>query len=131
MERLTDRNTISSLGYSEATKTQALIKLSRLEDLEEQIGCPLEVIVKAIKAGEVYIDSAYNCNVGEIYKIGNKEFVNLCYVKSEHIDKEEYKDIWCFEFEEVFDDFYKNPDTFIVKASDYKKTWWLKADRSE
>ena len=109
----------------------AVDKLGAYEDLEKEIGCPFEIIVKAIKKGEVYIDNAYNCDVGEIYKIDNKEFVNLSYVKSEHIDNEEYKDTWCFEFEEVFDDFYKNPDTFIVKASNYQKTWWLKADRSE
>ena len=43
MERLTKKNETNSLGYSQEKITQIICKLSKLEDLEEQIDCPLEV----------------------------------------------------------------------------------------
>ena len=52
MERLTKKNETNALSYSEEEKTQAIIKLSKYEDLEEQIGCPLEV---ALSTSEVEV----------------------------------------------------------------------------
>ncbi len=78
------------------------MKLGKLEDLEEEQGCSLEVVFKALKDGIWFYDK---WNYGErmlnyIPVLENKRFV--CGLNE-----------------------------YIRWLEDYKKTWWLKADRSE
>lgn len=72
--------------------------------LEKRIGCSLEVILAALEKG------IYN----EYY----------CYIPPYRLRE---VDIFTRE------NFYYDDETngFTVKLSDYKKTWWLKEDRSE
>ena len=91
-------------------------KLGKLEDLEEQIGCPLEILVKAIKNGIWFIN--------EDDKL---EYIDeaLCFNTILNTDKL------------VFDNYgYHCKNIEKVKGNqiyleDYKKTWWLKEDKSE
>ena len=78
-------------------------KLGKLEDLEDELGCPLDVVFKAIKNG---ID-------------GYLELI---------LEYDE-KDGWYFNAIWKYNDFgdYGN----ILYLKDYKKTWWLKEDLSE
>lgn len=41
-------------GYCFIQEGQLVQKLGKLEDLEEQLGCPLEVVLKAVKQGKVW-----------------------------------------------------------------------------
>lgn len=75
-------------------------KLGKLEDLEEEIGCPLEVVFKALGNG-IYV---YN---------GNHYVVFLKYYKVHN--KFRLKDV----------------NGLLYSLEDYKKTWWLKEDKSE
>lgn len=77
------------------SKQMCLNKLGKLEDLEEQLGCPFEVIEKAIKNG-----------------IYTNVYSGICYVTRS-------------------DDYLLVSDDYDVRLSDYKKTWWLKEDKSE
>ena len=77
-------------------------KLGKLEDLEDELGCPLDVVFKAIK---------YGVRTKFLDRLNN---VSLYY-------NEEYSLV-------VFNDFGSN---VYVKLKDYKKTWWLKEDMSE
>lgn len=83
-------------------------KLGEYEDLEEQIGCPLEVIIKA--------------------QINKKIYVNSEYYKDKTCEIEISKDNFFpnFEFKSFTDDY-----MYDYYFKDYKKTWWLKEDRSE
>ena len=88
-----------------STKLDSIHKLGKLEDLEEDLGCPLEVVFKAIKNG-VHI------------KIDDEEIDIEGWKLSIFIEEQ------CFIINEML---------FRTKLpfSDYGKTWWLKGDRRE
>ena len=83
--------------------TPLLDKLGKLEDLEDELGCPLEVL-------------------SEISKNGFYEHYG--YIPPYHISR-----IDIFKREIMYYD--EETNYFTVKLKDYKKTWWLKEDRSE
>ena len=80
-------------------KHAAIKKLGKLEDLEEQIGCPIEVLFRALEQEMIY--TAFD-NKPHHFMVENRFGKYLIY------DKE-----------------------WLIELKDYKKTWWLKADRSE
>ena len=73
--------------------------LLEYEAIKKELGCPLKVVVKALKNG-IY------------YPNGNHSKVSLHYYN-------------------VTKQFGLKDDMIINHLKDYKKTWWLKADRSE
>ena len=80
-------------------------KLGRLEDIEEELGCSLEVIGKMIIEGCFYDGESYrNIDIGYVFD-GN----------------EEGRVISVSEWE--------NGHTMLLK--DYKKTWWIEEDKSK
>ncbi len=82
-----------------------LVKLGKLEDLEEQLGCPLEVVFKALTERIVF-----KHRITQQILLGRKpELV---------FRDNEYR-------------FYIGYHTFgqEVKLSDYQKTWWLPKDK--
>lgn len=83
-------------------------ELGKLEDLEDELGCPLDVVFKALKDG--------------IYH----EFGDLLYdgenLKLHHIKKQG----WGL-YPIICD--YDEAEAFFLK--DYKKTWWLSSDLEE
>ena len=78
-------------------------KLGKLEDLEEELGCPLNVVFKALTNG-VYYEDVANC---------------MKYMVADlHLNLEgEY--VLFFSGEEY------------LLTRNYKKTWWLKEDKTE
>lgn len=109
MNRLTkDLNTPhDDTTYSDVVKDVVdrenivLTKLKHYENIEESLGCPLEVVFKALENGIYTIDKTW-------YPLVNILFEN--------------KKLYCQAK-------FKNPIEVHIK--DYKKTWWLKEDRSE
>lgn len=75
--------------------------VGRLEDLEEQIGCPFEVLFRALKDG--------------IYH--NEKFEHPILI----LDEDSFKE----------NSFNLMVVGTIVYLKEYKKTWWLKEDKSE
>ena len=71
---------------------------TKYKDLEEQLGCPLEVIIRALKDG-----------------IYNK--------RGFHYEVILYEDVLCAYPIDVYDESWE--------LSNYKKTFWLKEDKSE
>ena len=86
-------------------------KLGKLEDIEDELGCPLDVVFKALKEGFYFISDLFCKNVF------TKQFIDrvLLYYSDE-------LNCYCFSIG------YRN-DRICLK--DYKKTWWLKEDKSE
>lgn len=78
---------------------EVIQKLGKLEDLEEQLGCPLEVVFKALKQDYIYTKSG----------------------KHPHIELGTYGIMWCI----------CCGLRVQLNTADYKKSWWLKEDKSE
>ena len=109
MSRLTEKNNRIVLisNYSQTPSKEKIAeanrynKLAALEDLEEQLGCPLEVLFKAL--------------IQEIWYEGNKGYLY-------HMRGNELKFLngWCI-----------TNELHYANTKDYKKTWWLREDKSE
>lgn len=84
-------------------------ELDYYKDLEEQIGCPLNVLFKALR------DGLYD-EYGNLYK-GDEFYLNYNWLLSKPNDK--------------YLSFNVINTYFEFKLTDYKKTWWLRKDKSE
>ena len=100
-----DNDYVSERGIDENGLGEITDYIGELEDLEEQLGCSLEVVFKALKNG-IYI---YNKNYEPNFR---KE--KVLYLGNEY---GRYYITWLGCWTEYLDN--------------YKKTWWLKEDRSE
>lgn len=81
-------------------------KLGKLEDLEEKLGCPLDIIFDALYRGIV-------CTPHPFY---THEII---------YPKKEYNIVQLFQF------YYLKVDDGVVDIKDYGKTWWLRENESE
>ena len=90
-----------ALGKTIASKV--MNDLLQYKDLEEQLGCPLDVVVKALQNG-VYYEDVANCMR---YMVVDLHF---------NLDGDF---VLSFDYDER------------LLARNYKKTWWLKKDKSE
>ena len=93
------------------SEIERLNKLGKLEDLEEQLGCPLEVITQALKEGIYYKFREDNSN-----KLNKMKVPMLRIIEGEY----------CWICPKWTGAIWMN-----VKLKDYKNTWWLKEDKSE
>jgi hypothetical protein len=101
---------------------EEITKLGKLEDLEEQIGCPIDVVVKALKNGVYVLDE----------ETGGTKLILRGFINS----TQDYED-GTFGF---IDDRYWAMKKLEVTGlcvpifyawKDYKKTWWLKETKEE
>lgn len=116
MSRLTNKNKgkyypnmnniVQQKNY-DAPNYRALIheKLGKLEDLEEELGCPLEVVFKVLK--------------GEKILFKNEEYYGSLR--------------WNFYTNGFVFDLNTNTEitNFYLKTNDYGKEWWLKGEKDE
>jgi len=116
MSRLTYKDTKVSGGYNavDTDEYACVVKLGKLEDLEDKIGCPLDVVFKAIQNG-IYTNWDWYYDEFDI----NAEL--------SHIDNVYYG---VNPFGKISIMFGYKKET-IIDLKDYKKTWWLKEDKSE
>lgn len=123
MNRLTDINKCIvnyKKSYTDEEISNIIVKLGKLEDLEERLGCPLDFIFKVLQAPKIYIEgmnvrseyddsfkfhSKTNNYIINPYAIGGK--------KPEFL----FVDRWSYGYD--------------LRLKDYKKTWWLREDKSE
>jgi len=118
MSRLTEKvkNTEDYIRLATKDKQEFINKLGRLEDLEEEIGCPLDVFIKALKQ-----TGFYRCNLDGLFM----DCVDNGGRKWEGLQTCELR------YSDFFNRFYWSNRCFVVNLSDYKKKWWLKEDMSE
>ncbi len=115
MSRLTYKDTKVSGGYNavDTDEYACVVKLGKLEDLEEEIGCPLGVVITPyFKRGKLEV--FYRGKMREVIRVvafeeATRPYMDVFYRDNE---KEQFKvrTIW---------------------LDDYKKNWWLKEDKSE
>lgn len=88
-------------------------KLGKLEDLEEQLGCPLEVVAHLVMNKPFYYEDGY----GRMHFIQGYELCTCSLL---------FGNTW----EDV--DIYVGENGDIeIPLSEYKKSFWLKEDKSE
>ena len=95
-------------------------KLGKLEDLEEELGCPLEAVVRATRDG-IYATRRkwYGTESIEVF-----EKFNVTFDGYSLWNEDEYP----YNYDEIFK---ISPICNEFRLYDYKKTWWLKEDKSE
>ena len=114
MSRLTEfRKDIEKYDYREGLyvgKMCSAQKIGQLEDLEEELGCPLEVLGKASNQKQIYVKK-FNMYVEirniAIYEQATRPYIEYLY---RDVNKVKVREVW---------------------IDEYKKTWWLKEDKSE
>ena len=121
------RKEITLYDFEEEDYDCCVEKLAQLEDIEDELGCPLDVVFRALNEGIVinekgYVYSAYN----------NKKF---------NAEEDSYYD--CLTLSKVgnyyfFEDInhpYGDPECgsigCCVRLSNYQKTWWLKGEKDD
>lgn len=91
-------------------------KLYKLEELEEELDCPLEVVFKALKTHKVRAIHPINKNIEEAV------YVTLYYLGQR----------WCLGFNSlVWNEKERECDSWDLFLDDYKKTWWLSKTKEE
>ena len=107
---------------------QASAIYNTYNQLTEQLGCPLEVVFKALDKGflcEKFVVKKDNYeDYPEKWEQWKKEYNN----ELQHIGNTKYLnfDLW---YKTIY---FSRGDTYMeVWLEDYKKTWWLKEDKSE
>lgn len=111
---------MSRLTYSDGLPCDVSLidcikKLQKLEDIEEELSCPLEVVFKALKDGQVITKHIVGPENPKVILLPHKIAEILFDVKN--------YSLWAYEN--------GCGDGFYLNTKDYKKTWWLKEDRSE
>lgn len=99
-------------------------ELGRLEDIEDELGCPLDVVFRAIENGIIIMGSTDKYGDSTIWVDTIPVTVTI---EGKHTFEEprliKYEE-WCFSCKNGS---YRG----CVVLKDYKKTWWLKEDLSE
>lgn len=91
-------------------------KLGQLEDIEEELGCPLDIIFKALKNNKVRAIHPINKNIEEAV------YVTLYYLGQQ----------WCLGFNSfVWNEKERKCDSWDLFLKDYKKTWALTKEELE
>ena len=92
--------------------------VGKLEDLEEELGCPLEVVFKALKGG--------------FYTVSNSrlQLFKECDNRTVFIRHLGYDiEICC---EQSKNEIHSRCEIYLERSTkDYKKTWWLKETKEE
>ena len=92
---------------NEILELDVIHKLGRIEDLEEELGCPLDVVFKALTEG-VHIQA-------EFLDLTIKDFV----LRPRLYFSNDFK---CYCLETGY-------GANMIKLKDYQKTWWLQGDK--
>ena len=105
MSRLTYKDTKVSGGYNavDTDEYACVVKLGKLEDLEEQLGCPLEVVVEALTYG----------------------------IYCANMPREELTKYFDLKLSNRWNEWYLGNDIMAVNTKYYKTLFWLKKDKSE
>ena len=138
MERLTKHQPDNFYDYGDNQVNDELInewyyKLQRLEDIEEELGCPLDVFIKLISIGDLWCEDErmhFNRNDYGIL-VGSPKWEDRFKCETEPIYFNFDEDLKESEFWAWYHYCSNGSDHVILKLKDYGTTWWLKKDKSE
>lgn len=109
MSRLTNKTELGDYIFIDGEMVcpnEIATKLGKLEDLQDELGCPLEVVFKALKEGYQY--KLVTTNI--ITKEAIEQIIKTDYAYLSYSDD-------CWWIATIRD---------CHRLSDYKNTWWLK-----
>lgn len=122
MNRLTNEFVLSNIEYGfhlddEHIKfvKDKLEYADKMKAIEQDLGCSLEVVFKALKDGQVITKHIVGSENPKVILLPHKIAEILFDVKN--------YSLWAYEN--------GCDDGFYLNTKDYKKTWWLKEDRRE
>lgn len=106
---------------------QELVDKEKIYDeLTNELGCPLDVVFKAILQNHIYIQMYDRDEKGKIYepkKLVMYKQENVCLSRT----KNHNPDVWCLSFWGGWNNLW----VACAYLKDYKKTWWLRSDLEE
>lgn len=123
------RKEITLFDFAEQDYDCCVEKLGKLEDIEDELGCPLDVVFRAMEKGVKYIVkiiSTYVCEPKtETTRIEHRENLKEIKLIKDVIRGNQYVFIVGYE-----------PSKYglkedIVYLKDYQKTWWIKGEKNE
>lgn len=110
-------------------RVETLNKLGKLEDIEDELGCPLDVVFRAMEKGVEYIvkiTSIYVCEPKtETTRIVHRESLKEIKLIKDVFRGNQY--IFIVGYEPSKYGLKKD----IVYLKDYQKTWWIKGEKNE
>ena len=129
MSRLTKKetNTLSSYGYrtceyllNGTPRVKALNKLGKLEDLEDELGCPLEIVLNLIKNTNKLDKESRTQDIYFDYKgqLVEASFLSLSFEHNQFV----------FLVQTSLPDSIYDYESMTLNVKDHQKTWWLKGD---
>lgn len=101
-----------------------------IDELEEKLGCPLDVFIKLLFEQKIWIEVD-----DEMYLTENIDFSIELELQEDETwinTLEDYgeAEFWAwYIYNKNYTDHYT--DHVVLRLKDYKKTWWLKKDKSE
>ena len=98
-------------------------ELFKYRDIAKELGCPLDMILNLIKNSNTLDEHSHTQDIYFDYK---GKLISGSFIKLEY--NNEF--IINVETTEMFDSCY-DIDSYDLKVKDYKKTWWLREDKSE
>lgn len=126
-KELFDETTISNIHkatilFKEDTDIikEELDYAEKCHNLEEQLGCPLDFIFKVLKAPKIYIEGMnVRSEYDDRFKFHSKtnNYIINPYAIAGKKPEVAFIDRWDYGYN--------------LRLKDYKKTWWLKEDKSE
>lgn len=135
MERLTkDKRTMCIVENNQNKNyfNQIHDKLSKLEDIEKELGIPLEVLFKALKEGIWTKGGNYDpCFLDATPNFIKNLDLHIGYCGYSQYDSEEFDNyfgendalcIFTMDYEE---------HNYVTRLKDYGKTWWLEKPKEE
>ena len=108
----------------ETLAQNAINKLGRLEDIEEELGCPLEVVFKAMTMGILVKNHEDLIEIG--YSDRRDKYV---YFSTEEIYLKNWQSHGIEKTTNRFQITYGDDGEWCVYLEDYQKTWWLKGKK--
>lgn len=99
----------------------AIDKLGRIEDKEEELGIDLETFLKVLKNRHIYVSNSYHTEFRGEHRI--QDYIEIENIYYAEFSQEELE--WIFTFH-VYDDYASYP--CLVKLKDFGKTWALTKD---
>lgn len=102
----------TTIMFNNEIEYNSIQKLGKLEDLEEQLGCPLELVLDIIVNS---IPIYYKTPEGVEIKL-QPMFMSNCGIKCNQ---------WYYSCNLAN----SKPDEFMISFEDYQKTWWLKGEQ--
>ena len=118
------RKDADTIMFNSEKDYNAIQKLGKLEDIEEELGCPLEVVFKAMTMGILVKNHEDLIEIG--YSDRRDKYV---YFSTEEIYLKNWQSHGIEKTTNRFQITYGDDGEWCVYLEGYQKTWWVKGEK--